>query len=437
MFPIAILAGGLATRLRPITDKIPKALALVGGEPFIFQQLRLLKNRGFTDVVICAWYRGEMIRDYVQTGVQFGLNVTYSFDGSYPLGTAGAIKKALPILSENFFVLYGDSYLPCDYFAIQKDFLIQSKQGLMTIYKNDKEWDKSNVEFVNGKIRRYDKMISLQEMHYIDYGLGIFNASAFSTVSLELSSDLPEIYQNLIVQDQLAAYEVYERYYEIGSFSGLSELDQLLKTTPEFALEKTMIFSQQYFDEMLEIIAKLDQRSIESAAQVLAQIRKEGGRLFVLGVGGSAANASHAVNDFRKITGIETYAPTDNVSELTARTNDEGWASVFKNWLEGSHLRKNDALLIFSVGGGNLDENVSPNLVTAIQYAKSIGTKVIGVVGRDGGYTAQVADVCVLIPVVNSAHVTPHTEAFQGVITHLLVSHPLLKMNETKWESVK
>ena len=198
-----------------------------------------------------------------------------------------------------------------------------------------------------------------------------------------------------------------------------------------------MTFSQLYMDELVDIITKIDLQSIESAAQLLAKVRNEGGRLFVLGVGGSAANASHAVNDFRKITGIETYAPTDNVSELTARTNDEGWASVFSSWLQGSHLKKEDALLIFSVGGGNLEKNISPNLVAAIQYAKTIGSKVIGVVGRDGGYTAKSADVCILIPVVNPVHVTPHTEAFQGVVSHLLVSHPALKMNETKWEAVK
>lgn len=198
-----------------------------------------------------------------------------------------------------------------------------------------------------------------------------------------------------------------------------------------------MTFSEQYFEEMLVIVSKLDCEVIEKAAVLLAQTRDQGGRLFILGVGGSAANASHAVNDFRKITGIETYAPTDNVSELTARTNDEGWASVFCSWLEGSRLKKEDAILILSVGGGNSEKNVSPNLVRAIQYAKEIGTKVIGIVGRDGGYTAQSADVCVIIPVVNPVNVTPHTEAFQGVITHLLVSHPLLKKNETKWETVK
>jgi D-sedoheptulose 7-phosphate isomerase len=195
-------------------------------------------------------------------------------------------------------------------------------------------------------------------------------------------------------------------------------------------------FSQSFLAEATEIIAKLDLASIERAAQLLASTRESGGRLFILGVGGSAANASHAVNDFRKIANIEAYAPTDNVSELTARTNDEGWSSIFDSWLRTSHLRANDLLLIFSVGGGNLEKNVSPNLVAALKYAKLVGAKIIGVVGRDGGYTATVADACVLIPVVNPTHITPHTEAFQAVVWHLLVSHPAVKTQPTKWESM-
>ena len=193
---------------------------------------------------------------------------------------------------------------------------------------------------------------------------------------------------------------------------------------------------KSFLAEAAEIIAKLDVASIEKAAGLLASTRAAGGRLFILGVGGSAANASHAVNDFRKIAGIEAYAPTDNVSELTARANDEGWSSIFDSWLRTSRLRPNDLLLIFSVGGGNLEQNVSPNLVAALKYAKSVGAKIIGVVGRDGGYTATVADACVLIPTVNPAHTTPHTEAFQAVIWHLLVSHPAVKMQATKWESM-
>jgi len=189
--------------------------------------------------------------------------------------------------------------------------------------------------------------------------------------------------------------------------------------------------------EAIEVLNKLDEASIEKMAGVIAEVRAQGGRLFVLGVGGSAANASHAVNDFRKIVGIETYAPTDNISELTARTNDEGWASVFKAWLEGSHLNAKDVVFVFSVGGGNLEKNISPNLVLALQLAQKVGAKILGVVGRDGGYTAKVADACVIIPTVNAGHVTPHTEAFQAVVHHLLVTHPRLKAAQTKWEAAK
>ena len=198
-----------------------------------------------------------------------------------------------------------------------------------------------------------------------------------------------------------------------------------------------MSFTQQYLEETQKVVAQLNAAAIEKSVDELAAVRERGGRLFILGVGGSAANASHAVNDFRKICGFEAYAPTDNVSELTARTNDEGWATVFSEWLKGSRLNAKDALLIFSVGGGNVEKNVSPNLVSAIQLAKQAGASVIGVVGRDGGYTAKEATACVIIPTVNPEHVTPHSEAFQAVVWHLFVSHPKLKVNRTKWEGVK
>jgi D-sedoheptulose 7-phosphate isomerase len=196
-----------------------------------------------------------------------------------------------------------------------------------------------------------------------------------------------------------------------------------------------MSYAQQHLDESIEIIKKIDVAAIEKMANLLAQVKQDGGRIFFLGVGGSAGNCSHAVNDFRKIVGIESYAPTDNVSELTARTNDEGWPTIFVEWLKISKLSPIDMLFIFSVGGGNLEKNISPNLVEALKLAKTVGSKVVGVVGRDGGYTAQVADACVIIPTVNPDNVTPHSEAFQGVVWHLLVSHPSLKANQTKWES--
>jgi D-sedoheptulose 7-phosphate isomerase len=198
-----------------------------------------------------------------------------------------------------------------------------------------------------------------------------------------------------------------------------------------------MTFSARHIDETIQILRQLDTAAIERVAASLAELRGRGGRLFFLGVGGSAANCSHAVNDFRKIAGIESYAPTDNVSELTARTNDEGWASVFVEWLKGSRLAARDAVFVLSVGGGNLEKNVSPNLVSALHYAKEVGSRVLGIVGRDGGYTVRVADACVIVPTVNAEAVTPHTEAFQAVIWHLLVSHPALKQQATKWESVR
>lgn len=195
-------------------------------------------------------------------------------------------------------------------------------------------------------------------------------------------------------------------------------------------------FSKIFINEAIEILNKVSIEKIETIAEDLAKIRNNNGRLFFLGVGGSAGNCSHAVNDFRKICGFEAYAPTDNVSELTARTNDEGWDGIFSNWLETSKLSPKDGIFIFSVGGGNLEKNVSPNLVKAIDLAKSVGAKIFGVVGKDGGYTALSSSTVIVIPVVNPTHVTPHTEAFHSVIWHLLVSHPALKMNQTKWESV-
>ena len=197
-----------------------------------------------------------------------------------------------------------------------------------------------------------------------------------------------------------------------------------------------MSYAVQHLRETAEIVAKINPADCEKCVQELVGVRTRGGRLFILGVGGSAANASHAVNDFRKIAGLEVYAPTDNVSELTARTNDEGWASVFVEWLRGSRLNAKDALLIFSVGGGNVEKNISPNLVAAMQLAQQVGTRIIGIVGKDGGYTAKVANACVIVPTVNANNVTPHSEAFQAVLWHLFVSHPDLKVNQTKWESV-
>lgn len=431
MFPIAILAGGLATRLRPLTDDIPKALVDINGEPFITHQLRLLHRAGVDKAVLCVGYQGEQIVKVVGDGSALGLKVDYVFDGPQLLGTGGAIRNAVDKCGDSFFVLYGDSYLDCDYGAIQKAFEASGKLGLMTVYHNRGQWDTSNVEYIFGRILAYDKRQRSPRMQFIDYGLGVFHRAAFAGVPAGPVFDLEAVYRDLLKKDQLAGFEVMQRFYEIGSLTGIREL------TAHLAKQDKLAFIQEYLDQTQHILEQLDQATIEKIVDILSATRARGGRLFLLGVGGSAANASHAVNDFRKLAALEAYAPTDNVSELTARTNDEGWASVFEGWLSASRLQARDAVFVLSVGGGDVEKNVSPNLVAALQYARKAGASIVGVVGRDGGFTAQVADACLIIPTVNAANVTAHTEAFQGVILHLLVSHPRLKSAPTKWESVR
>lgn len=224
LFPVVILAGGLATRLRPLTETIPKSLVEVNGEPFVVHQLRLLRKHGVSHVTMCLGYLGETIVNYIGDGNKFGLSVNYSFDGPTLLGTAGSIKQALPKLDENFFVLYGDSYLTCDYAAVQKTFIQSQKPALMTVFHNEGQWDKSNVEFSNGNILVYDKSQQTERMHHIDYGLGIFNKSAFDAIPEKQPYDLATLYQELLHQNQLVAHEVTERFYEVGSFAGITEL---------------------------------------------------------------------------------------------------------------------------------------------------------------------------------------------------------------------
>jgi NDP-sugar pyrophosphorylase family protein len=220
----AILAGGLATRLRPLTERIPKSLVEVAGEPFLAHQLRLLRRNGIDRVVICAGYLGEMIQEFAGDGAAFGVRVDYSFDGPVLRGTAGAIEQALPLLDESFFTIYGDSYLPCDYQAAGRAFLASGKLGLMTVFRNEGQWDSSNVEFADGRILVYDKVNKTPRMRHIDYGLGAFRREAFERVPPGSVYDLATLYQELLAEDQLAAWEVRERFYEIGSFAGIEEL---------------------------------------------------------------------------------------------------------------------------------------------------------------------------------------------------------------------
>jgi D-sedoheptulose 7-phosphate isomerase len=413
----------------------------VAGQPFLVHQLRRLRAEGVRRVVLCLGHLGEQVEDLVGDGSAFGLDVGYSFDGPELRGTAGALQRALPQLGPAFFVLYGDSWLECSYAAVQAAYESSGRRALMTVFRNEGRWDTSNVEFREGRILAYDKARRTERMRHIDYGLGILDRRAFEVVPEAGAFDLAAVYQAMLEREQLAGFEVSERFYEIGSVAGLEETRAHLAARfdheHETGRRKPMSHAARFLAEAKEVIDGLDVDAIERMADLIATTREQGGRLFILGVGGSAGNASHAVNDFRKIVGIEAYAPTDNVSELTARTNDEGWSTIFSEWLRVSRLSPRDLILVLSVGGGNLEKNVSPNLVTALRYAQEVGTPVIGIVGKDGGYTARVASACAIVPTVNPDHITPHSEAFQAVVWHLLVSHPRLKASQTKWESVR
>ena len=230
MLPVAILAGGIATRLRPVTEKIPKSLIEINGEPFLAHQLRLLRNRGFERAVLCAGHMGDAIRDFAGDGSRFGIELEYSFDGPVLRGTGGAIHQALPLLGERFLVVYGDSYLPCDYAAAAQAFVASGAQGLMTVYRNQGQWDSSNGEFTGGRILNYDKRNRTPQMHYIDYGLGAFRREAFDGVAAGAVCDLADIYRDLLGRGELTAVEQTERFYEIGSFAGIEDLSRALRS---------------------------------------------------------------------------------------------------------------------------------------------------------------------------------------------------------------
>jgi len=434
MYPVIILCGGLATRLRPLTESIPKSLIDVAGKPFLEHQLIALRNQGVEHVVLSVGHLGDQIREKIGDGGRFGLVIQYVSDGPRLLGTGGAVKRAAALLDTPFFVLYGDSYLQVSYKDAAARFRETDTLGLMTVIRNEGKWDSSNVIYRNGKIIRYDKKERSPEMEYIDYGLGVLKKEAVESIPSQQPYDLASLYQVLVSGGQLAGFEVFERFFEIGTTQGLQETRDLLLHQNGGHMEDYAII---HLKEAAKIIPLIDTGKIESMVKLIGDVRNQEGRIFFLGVGGGAANAAHAVNDFRKLAGIEAYAPTDNVSELTARTNDEGWETVFVEWLKGSHLSKRDMLFILSVGGGSLEPLVSPNLVRAVQFAKEVGARVVGIVGRDGGYTGKVADAAVIVPTVNPKTVTPHAEAFQAVIWHLIVSHPALQKKATKWESVR
>jgi histidinol-phosphate phosphatase family protein len=286
MLPVAILAGGLATRLRPKTDRIPKALIEINGEPFLAHQLRLLKGSGAERVVICAGYLGEQIREFAGNGSRFGLKIEYSFDGDTLLGTAGALRRALPMLGERFLVLYGDSYLPCEYRAIEDAFLVSGKLGLMTVFRNENRWGASNIEFSEGRVVSYDKAHLTARMHHIDYGLEAFHRSAFADVPQDHPCDLVRICQDLLHRDELAGYEVGERFYEIGSLEGIQELETFLSASKRRAVfldrdgvlnESVVRDGRPYPPDTVEQL-----RIVDGAAAALKKLRDAGFLLIVV-----------------------------------------------------------------------------------------------------------------------------------------------------------
>jgi len=429
--PLAILAGGTASRMQPMTATVPKSMLRVAGEPFIAHQLRLVASRGVSDVVLCLGHLGQQVRDFVGNGTRFGLRVRYSWDGDRLLGTGGALRNALTLLGDACLVLYGDSYTDVPFLPLVEVFRRSGAPAAVAVYRNQGRFDTSNIVFACERVVKYDKRTPAPEMQYIDYGLALIAAAAFARFDGDGALDLGDMYTCLAARGELAGVEVDTRFYEIGSLSGLEETSRHLADK----LMPSDTFADAFLQDTARIAQAVDRDDVQAVIRVLLDLRAHGGRLFFLGVGGGAGHAGHAVNDFRKICGIEAYAPTDNVSELTARINDDGWNTSFQRWLAVSRLGPKDCIFVFSVGGGDEQRNISVNIVQALQYARSVGARIVGVVGRDGGFTGQVADARVIVPPLDRDAITPHTEAFQAVVWHLLVSHPALRQNPTTWES--
>lgn len=426
--PVALLAGGRATRLGALAARTPKSLIEVAGRPFIDHQLELLRGLGVRRVALCLGHMGEQIERHVR-GRDYGLDLHVSWDGERPLGTAGALRHARSLLGRLFFVLYGDSYLEMDYRPLLQALPPSPTLAVLAVLRNEGRWERSNVRFEDGRVLRYDKRGPTEDMRHVDHGVALLRGEALSLVPPGGPADLGDLYARLAEQGALAGHEVLSRFYEIGSEQGLAETRRHLGEVSEH--------TSRYLREAAQVLSALDAPAIERMVALLAAARERGGRVFVLGVGGGAAHASHAVNDLRKLCDLEAYAPTDNVAELTARANDEGWERVFADWLRVSRLGARDVVMVFSVGGGDAERGVSANIVRALEYAKSAGAAVCGIVGRDGGAVARAAQACVIVPPLHPESVTAHTESFQALVWHLMVTHPVLKARGGKWESMR
>jgi D-sedoheptulose 7-phosphate isomerase len=431
--PAAILCGGQASRLGGLCARTPKSLLEVAGRPFLDHQLAMLRRQGVRRVVLCAGHLGEQIEEHVARHPPEGLRVEVSHDGPRPLGTAGALRQALPRLGPLFWVLYGDSYPDVDLGAVMAALPDEgsSELGLLTVLRNQGRWERSNALVREGRLLAYDKRAPAPEMEHCDYGLALLRQEALARVPAGACHDLADLYAELVAEGRMAACQAGRRFHEIGSPQGLEETRQFLGA--EGAVSE---HTAGYLEDARRALGRIDAAAIERMVAVLASLREQGGRLFVLGVGGGAANASHLVGDFRTVCGLEAYAPSDNAAELTARTNDEGWESAYAEWLRGSRLHAGDVVLVLSVGGGDAERSVSANLVRALEHAQRVGARICGIVGRLGGYTAQVAEACVVVPTVDRDAVTAHTEALQAVVWHLMATHPALRQRPMKWESL-
>lgn len=384
--PVAILCGGRGTRLGALTANTPKSLVKVAGRPFLEHQLDLLKRQGVKYVTLLVGHLWEQIRDWAVQHPDDGVSVSWIIEES-PLGQLGAVQNAAKWLPDEFLTIYGDSYLP------DLDLAALVAQGRKNKRTTQAIWN--GVEFG------------------MDYGVTYWRS--------ELLPHLEGASISSLTHNGLAdPYIVEKKFLQIGDPAGLAEVEWVLSQREEFA--------DKFLREVTQIADLLDREKINAIAEHLAMLRERNGRLFVLGVGGSAANASHAVNDFRKISGIEAYAPTDNMAEFSARVNDNGFRDTFAGWLRVSKMGPMDALLVLSVGGAtDVAPGTSVNIAYAVQEANRVGTIVLGIVGRDGGYTLRNSTACLLIPTVNADHITPHAESFQAVVWHLIVNHPRLR----------
>lgn len=391
--PVAILCGGKGTRLGALTETTPKALVRVAGRPFIEWQLDILQRQGAKNVVLCVGHLADQISKHVmghpRAGMEIGCWMDYERSGQL-----AAIRVAVDPLGDEFLILYGDSYLDVDYEPI----IEAGRRG---------NWPAQAV------YQGVDYGITYMRREALDWFPAEATMSNLTTCKCEAGATCA------------IAVEMPNRFYQIGDPAGLAEVEWLLREQDDFA--------NKFLAETEQVAALLDRQQINAMVEHLVMLRKRGGRLFILGNGGSAANASHFVNDARKLCDIDAYT-MENVAEITARTNDDGWRNTYAQWLRVSNMGAKDVLMILSVGGGqDVAPAVSVNIAYAVQEANRTGTVVLGVCGRDGGFTARHSTVCLLVPTVSADRVTPHTEAFQSVLTHLLVSHPRLQRQKTKW----